>query len=87
MANAVSLSALQQEAAGLYAVHASGAQPCLTRCRRVCDYFRCNSRPVDLHGLLLLLTPDVVVDYPSGRFVGRDSYLRHQVRVSPPRCI
>jgi hypothetical protein len=50
---------------------------------RVFDYFRCNSRPVDLDGLLLLLTPDVIVDYPSGRFIGRDSYLRHQVQRSP----
>jgi hypothetical protein len=49
---------------------------------RLCSihkYFLYNSRPVSLDGLMQLLTPDVIVDYPSGRFIGIDSYMSHQV--------
>jgi len=49
---------------------------------RVTAYFHHNSRPVNLDGLSQLLTPDVVVDYPSGRFIGLDGYMKHQVSVS-----
>jgi hypothetical protein len=48
-------------------------------------YFASNSRPVDLDILNGILTDDVVVDYPSGRFVGRDDYIKHQRGTS--RCL
>lgn len=46
-------------------------------------YFQVNSRPVDLEGLRELVTPDVVVDYPSAKMRGVEQYLQHQSRT---RC-
>ena len=80
----------QKEAAGLCVlkpvsfVHFSSTDP---RTSRINDYFRVNSRPVNLDGLLQLLTPDVIVDYPSGRFFGLDSYMAHQVLPLRPPSI
>jgi hypothetical protein len=70
---------VQGEATSLYARSACGAFLPDPRLRSIHKYFLYNSRPVNLDGLMQLLTPDVIVDYPSGRFIGIDSYMSHQV--------
>ena len=50
----------------------------ITITRLITEYFRTNSRPVDLAGLQAILSADIVVDYPSGRFNGVADYIQHQ---------
>jgi hypothetical protein len=84
----MTLTDIQKEAADLCARPKKCAMtsPDVPPCR-IYSYFNTNSRPVNLDGLLQLLSPEVVVDYPSGRFVGRDSYMAHQVRLLPLRLL
>lgn len=48
----------------------------------IARYFTVNSRPVQLDALRALVSDDVVVVYPSGRFYGAPAYMAHQAKTA-----